>query len=94
MNKISIIIPIYNEAENIVELINHIKHSSSSQLIEEIIVVDGGSTDNSLDLVTGLDGVTILNADKGRAKQMNLGAKQAKADIRYFAILIQIEMVR
>jgi len=84
MNKISIIIPIYNEAANIGTLINHLNQSSSAQLIEEIIVVDGGSTDISLDLVTGLDGVTVLNADKGRAKQMNLGAKQAKADILYF----------
>ena len=46
-NKISIIIPILNEANNIVSLLNHLLKNSSKENIAEIIVVDGGSTDGS-----------------------------------------------
>uniref|UniRef100_UPI0035173AC4 glycosyltransferase n=1 Tax=Xanthomarina gelatinilytica TaxID=1137281 RepID=UPI0035173AC4 len=44
MNKISIIIPILNEAENIQNLLQHLMCNSKEEHISEIIVVDGGST--------------------------------------------------
>jgi rSAM/selenodomain-associated transferase 2 len=115
-NKISIIIPVLNEAENIVSLLNHLIENSSSINISEIIVVDGGSVDGTQEkakaFVTSSDferseklyregnqtvldtkfantnstrtDIYLLNSPKGRAKQMNLGAKQATGDILYF----------
>ena len=35
-------------------------------------------------IITSYKNVRLINSDKGRAKQMNLGAKQAKGDILYF----------
>lgn len=81
---ISIIIPILNEAETIGKLILHLIEVSSPENISEIIVVDGGSTDHSLSIVTSFDTVVLLKSEKGRAKQMNLGAKHATGQIFYF----------
>lgn len=52
MTKISIIIPILNEAETIEKLLNYLIEHSSKQNIAEIIVVDGGSTDASKDIIS------------------------------------------
>lgn len=55
MTKISIIIPILNEAETIEKLFSHLIENSSKQNIAEIIVVDGGSTDASKDIISKFD---------------------------------------
>ncbi len=84
MSKISIIIPILNEADIIGSLLQHLLEHSSSELIADIIVVDGGSNDGSLNIVSKFNQVVLLNSEKGRAKQMNLGAKHAKGNTLYF----------
>lgn len=82
---ISIIIPVLNESQSIKDLLFHLIDNASLNSISEIIVVDGGSTDGTQDLVKSLDlNVILLKSEKGRAKQMNLGAKKAKGDILYF----------
>ena len=52
MNKISIIIPILDEAESIENLLTHLLENSSKQNIAELLVVDGGSTDDSRHIVS------------------------------------------
>lgn len=47
MNKISVIIPMLNEADNIVNLLQYLVENSLKKNIAEIIVVDGGSEDGS-----------------------------------------------
>jgi len=84
MNRISIIIPVLNEAETIGSLIKHLKKKSTASNISDIIIVDGGSTDGSQNTITSFDDVTLISSPKGRAKQMNLGSKHAKGDILYF----------
>jgi rSAM/selenodomain-associated transferase 2 len=84
MTKISIIIPILNECDFIGELLNHLQENSSKDNIEDIIVVDGGSTDGSQSIVTKFKDVTLVASEKGRAKQMNTGAHEAKGAILYF----------
>ena len=43
----------------------------------EVVVVDGGSTDRTHEIVTGNSRITLLTSPKGRASQMNLGAEYA-----------------
>ena len=84
MTKISVIIPVLNEAETISDLINHLLHNSLKKNIAEIIVVDGGSTDGSQEKVSKFNDIAIFSSEKGRSNQMNLGAKHANGDILYF----------
>lgn len=81
--KISIIIPVLNEAICLNEILAYLKQNSSTKNILEIIVVDGGSLDNTIAIALS-SGASVLKSPKGRAKQLNIGAKSAKGDILYF----------
>lgn len=81
--KISIIIPVLNESAIIGSLITHLKNNSATKNIKEIIVVDGGSKDDTIAILKKSN-VTILSSKKGRAKQLNHGAKNATGEILYF----------
>lgn len=80
---ISIIIPVFNEAPIIKELLEYLRKNSATNTIKEIIVVDGGSTDQSIAIAKNC-GTTVLKSEKGRARQMNVGAQHASGDILYF----------
>ena len=84
MTKISIIIPTLNEAENLQNLLNHLLKNSSSKNIAEIIIVDGGSVDGTQNSALNFNKTILLNSKKGRAIQMNFGAKHATGTILYF----------
>ena len=80
--QISVIIPTLNEAENIGKLIQYLQSYANETLLE-IIVVDAQSTDDT-EGVALLHGATVLQSERGRAQQMNLGEKHAKGAILYF----------
>jgi glycosyltransferase involved in cell wall biosynthesis len=80
---VSLVIPVFNESQTITGLINTVQNQSLQP--DEIILVDGGSTDNTLELANKLAGndhrFCILEA--GRAmpgKGRNIGAAQAKSE--------------
>jgi rSAM/selenodomain-associated transferase 2 len=77
---ISIIIPVLNEAEIIQSILNELQQYTRV----EIIVVDGGSQDNTI-AAARQTGVKVISVpQKGRAAQMNAGANIARADILLF----------
>lgn len=76
---ISIIIPVLNEEKSIKETLMTIQRLSGEK---EIIVVDGGSHDRTVAIAKGY--ATVIASYRGRARQMNAGAKVAKGDILWF----------
>jgi uncharacterized protein len=76
---ISIVIPVLNEAAIMTAALTNIKNITDG----EIIVVDGGSRDETVELARSLGAKVILSAP-GRARQMNAGAEVAKGDILLF----------
>lgn len=81
MTSIAIIVPILNEAENLAALIDQL--SVLKQSGAELVLVDGGSTDNSQQILMASKLETI-SAARGRSWQMNAGVLYSDADILLF----------
>ena len=77
--KISVIIPTFNEELTIEKLIKTLKPLDGKC---EILFVDGGSTDKTLEIIG--DKYPVIIYEKGRAKQMNAGAKNSTGDVLFF----------
>ena len=83
MNKISIVIPIYNEKENIINLIEEIKYNLSNSFKFEIIVVDDFSTDGSYTEVKKKHTDVILIRNKknlGQSHSIYIGVQSSNYD--------------
>ena len=78
---ISIIVPMLNESSQLPDLLEHIIEYKKAGC--DVILVDGGSSDQSAEQAEAL-GFTVLRSEKGRAIQMNTGAKSASSDILLF----------
>jgi rSAM/selenodomain-associated transferase 2 len=81
--KLSVIIPTLNEAENIKVLIPLLQ-KYGGDFIAEIIVVDGGSRDDTCGIAAALGAKVLKTEVKSRAVQLNLGASKATANTLYF----------
>ena len=77
--KISVIIPVYNEEKLICQLQRSLMPIKDYC---EIIFVDGGSKDKTVSMIS--KEFTVLHSPKGRAIQMNFGAKMSTGDVLLF----------
>jgi rSAM/selenodomain-associated transferase 2 len=76
---ISVIIPTLNEAENILATIESVRQQDHAA---EIIVADGGSVDGTPEIARPY--ARVIDAPRGRAAQMNAGARVAAGDVLLF----------
>lgn len=79
--KLSIVIPTLNEEEALPETLAALARIPPG--IGEVIVVDGGSTDATIDMAR-VAGARVISAVPGRASQMNAGARVATGDVLLF----------
>ncbi len=78
--KVSIIVPVFNEALLIRPFLEHLRDRAAEA---EIIVADGGSTDDTPDLSVGFCD-QLVRSESNRGVQMNAGARAAHGDILWF----------
>ncbi len=78
---LSVIIPVLNEAAVLPQTLQSLVALRARGV--EIIVVDGGSEDATLEIVRSA-GLAVLSAPRGRARQMNAGAAVASGDMLLF----------
>ena len=77
MSKISIIIPTNNEAKNLPLLLSDL---SSIQKDVEIIIVDCGSGDKTIDIANIYGAKVYQSEERNRGLQLDIGAKNSKGD--------------
>ena len=75
---LSVVIPVLNDEACLSKLLDQLKTFAG-----EIIVVDGGSLDDSRDIAQTA-GATLVTSEAGRAKQMNRGAERASGRVVLF----------
>ena len=84
---ISVIIITLNEEKNLKKTIltarESAKFNSNKSIPIEIIVSDGGSEDKTVEIAKEYAD-RVINAPKGRVKQLNIAAEKAKGDVLIF----------
>ena len=80
---ISAVIPAYNEEGNIENVIRSVKKRKE---VDEIVVVDDGSTDATSAIAREFDGVKVisLHENRGKGHAMKIGAERSTGDIILF----------
>ncbi|HHO67576.1 MAG TPA: glycosyltransferase [Gammaproteobacteria bacterium] len=79
--RLSVIVPALNEGETIAATLARLQPLRARG--HEVLVVDGGSRDDTRERAAALAD-RVLQAPRGRARQMNAGAAQAGGDLLWF----------
>jgi glycosyltransferase involved in cell wall biosynthesis len=88
--KISILVPVYNEAGTVEELVRRVRAANTCGLQREIIIVNDASTDSTSEILqklAGLDGVKTVSHEfnRGKGAAIRTALQHATGDV----VLIQ-----
>jgi glycosyltransferase involved in cell wall biosynthesis len=81
--KISVIIPAFNEKNTIQEIIRRVQ---AMKMVDEIIIVDDGSTDGTRDLIANMDGknnvrIILHEKNQGKGAAVRTGISVANGEV-------------
>lgn len=87
MSTVSIIIPVYNEKNTILQLFENVKKAPTCNLKKELIIVDDGSEDGTKEVLKKINQAKVFfhETNKGKGAAIRTGLQHARGDI----ILIQ-----
>lgn len=77
---ISVIVPALNEQARVADLLGALRLHA----VSEVLLVDGGSADRTVEIAATFPEIRLLHAERGRARQMNAGASVARGEILLF----------
>src|SRR5579875_565966 len=80
-SELSVIVPVLDEAARIGRALRAL---AATPGVDEVIVVDGGSADRTVEIARSFPGVRVLDALRGRGPQMNAGARAASGAVLLF----------
>jgi rSAM/selenodomain-associated transferase 2 len=78
---LSVIMPVLNEAKNLEGILSRLRTTCPAA---EVVIVDGGSKDGTSAVARRFPWVTYLSSERGRARQMNAGARVANGEALLF----------
>lgn len=78
----SVIIPVLDESARIQDCIRSALEAGSS--VFEVVVADGGSTDDTVARAAEMPGTRVVRSPRGRARQQNAGVRAAQGDVLVF----------
>jgi len=83
MTTLSIIIPVYNEAKIVKDIIDKIKSVDLGQVKKELIVVNDCSTDNTINILTSIEDIKLFSHEinMGKGYAVRTGIQQATGDL-------------
>ncbi|MBY0359080.1 MAG: glycosyltransferase family 2 protein [Candidatus Obscuribacterales bacterium] len=87
MQKLSILIPVYNEAKTIIPVLEMVSQADCAGLEKELIVVDDGSQDGTRDILQNLDGskysarIYFHEKNQGKGAALRTAQGHASGDI-------------
>jgi len=84
MQKLSIIIPIYNEANTVEELVRRVEAVSLDNIEKELVLIDDGSTDGSVEILKKYQDrhkVIFKEKNNGKGDSIKIGFQNASGDI-------------
>src|SRR5262245_25548931 len=83
-SRISLVVPALNEGPNLAPTLENFRGTLPRD--SEILVVDDGSTDDSVNSLPALDGLRVIRSSRqGSARARNTGARLAQGEIIVFA---------
>ena len=89
MPKFSIIVPVYNVEKYIKKCLDSINNQSFKDY--EVIIVNDGTKDNSMDIVKDYNFTVINQKNQGLSAARNKGVEKAKGDYILFLVMITLK---
>jgi rSAM/selenodomain-associated transferase 2 len=80
VTKVAVVIPTLNEGRSIAATLDAVSQVSGRV---EVIVVDGGSDDDTREIASAL-GAKVITSERGRGAQKHRGTRAAQADVLWF----------